>query len=491
MQNSTLHLPGFHLATLRRKPRSAIQKVADERSRLRRHSITQLGDCFSRFIPLKELGHGYSGAFSRRRLYSLTNTFWAFFSQVLDADGGCREVVRKVQAFAAERSMPTPSASTSAYCQARNKLEQTALEAILAHTSRVLEQRGRQNLWKGHRVVVVDGTGVSMPDTPANQAVWPQSARQKPGCGFPQAMICACFCLQSGALLSYRVGNKKSAELPLLRQQLDSFEAGDVFLGDKGFCSYFDVWNLQQRGVDTVVTLARRTPVEAASAIKVLGRDDLLIQWPKPKWNKALSYSHEQWLALPEQLTLRQIKISVQTPGFRVKTFYIVTTLIDARAYSASELADLYYQRWDVELFFRDIKTTMGMDILRCRTPAMVKKEIQMHLIAYNAIRLLMFDAAEKIAKPPRRISFKATIQALRQWEPLLNRSGLKRQERERLINSLYEAIAANLIPERPGRREPRCIKRRKKSFQLLTAPRHQMKECAHRSKYKARASLT
>lgn len=488
MENRTLHLPGLHWPTLRRKPRSSLLKLADQRARVRRHSITQLGDCFTRFIPPKELDHGSCGPFSRRRLYSKTNTFWAFFSQVLDADGGCQEVVRKVQAFAADRSMPAPSASTSAYCQARNKLEPGALENILAHTSRTLQQRGRQRLWKGHRVIVVDGTGVSMPDTPANQNVWPQSGQQKAGCGFPLARICACFCLQSGALLSYRVGNKRSAELLLLRQQWDSFEAGDVFLGDKGFCSYFDVWNFQQRGVDSVITLARRSPVEAASAIKVLGQDDLLIQWPKPKWNKALSYSHEAWLALPDQLTLRQVKVSVNTPGFRVKTFYLITTLTDARAYSASDLADLYFQRWDVELFFRDIKTTMGMDILRCRTPAMVQKELQMHFIAYNAIRLLMFDAAEKAATLPRRLSFKATIQALRQWEPLLNRRDLKRAERERLISSLYHAIAANPITHRPGRREPRCIKRRPKNYQLLSAPRHQMIECLHRSKYKANA---
>lgn len=232
--------------------------------------------------------------------------------------------------------------------------------------------------------------------------------------------------------------------------------------------------------------MAHRTPIEASSAIAVLGQDDLLIQWPKPAWNKALSYSKDEWLLLPDQLTLRQVKVTVNTSGFRTKTFYLVTTLTDAAAYSSAELADLYLQRWDVELFFRDIKTTMGMDILCCRTPAMVEKEILMHLIAYNAIRLLIADAAKEVKQAPRRISFKASIQALRQWEPLFSRADLSDRERRRLMLSLRKTIAANILTERPGRQEPRCLKRRPKPYALLTAPRHQMKEIPHRNKYRA-----
>ena len=246
MKNNSLYLPGFHLSTLRRKPRSAAHKLADSLAHIRRQSISSLGECFGQFIPSKVLENGEAGSFSRRRVFSKTNTFWAFFSQVLDADGGCQEVVRKMQALAASRSLPPPSASTSAYCQARAKLEISELETILSQTARTLHDRGRAERWKDRRVVVVDGTGLSK----------------------------------------------------------------------------------------------------------------------------------EDWQALPEKLTLRQIKVVVDNPGFRVQSFYIVTTLTDAQTYSATDIADPYYQRWDVELFFRDIKTTMGMDILRCRTPAMVRKEI-------------------------------------------------------------------------------------------------------------------
>ena len=405
--------------------------------------------------------------------------FWAFFSQVLDADGGCQEVVRKVQAFAAAKSLPQPSASTSAYCQARQKLDSETLENILQYTA--LQQSSAASI--DRRVVVADGTGVSMPDTARNQTHWPQPSGQKPGCGFPQARICACFDLHTGVLLSHAVGNKKSHELPLLRRQWDTFQSGDIFLGDKGFCSYYDVWQFQQRGIDSVITLARRTPANATNAVKVLGQDDMLVQWPKPKWNKALSYSKEEWELLPEQLTLRQIKVTVDVPGFRVKTFYLITTLLDPLAYSANALADLYYQRWDVELFFRDIKTTMGMDVLRCRDPKMIKKEILMHFIAYNTIRMLMNNAARASGFPARQISFKASVQALRQWEPSLSQPGLKPARRRELMASLQDAIAAKSLQIRPGRHEPRCVKRRPKPFSLLTTARHEMKEVPHRGR--------
>ena len=264
------------------------------------------------------------------------------------------------------------------------------------------------------------------------------------------------------------------------------FKPGDIFLGDKGFCSYYDVDKFQKLGVDSVISLGVRKPVAAASALELLAHNDLLIQWPRPKTNRTLSYCKEEWQALPEQLTLRQIKVVVDNPGFRVQSFYIVTTLTDAQTYSAADIADLYYQRWDVELFFRDIKTTMGMDILRCRTPAMVRQEILMHLIVYNCIRLLMLNAAKESKVSQRRISFKASVQALRQWEPMLNRNDLGMRERQRLMVLLREAIAATIVLSRPGRKEPRCLKQRKKNFQLMTSPRHEMREVPHRGAKRA-----
>jgi len=485
MNNKVLFLP-FHLPGPRRKPRSSQQILAEEIQRLKRKSFSQLGECLGKFIPGQHLRPASSGALSRRRIYSKENTFWAFLSQVLDADGGCKEVVRKLQAFAALKLDKLPSSSTAAYCKARQKLDQATLESVLKHTAESIQTVADPDRLNGRRVIVVDGTGVSMPDTEENQEKWPQQRHQKPGCGFPQAAICACFNLHNGTLISHEVGNKKSHELPMLRKQWNIFKPGDIFLGDKGFCSYYDQSSLKDRDVDSVITLARRIPVTEVEAVKVLGEDDLLIQWNKPVRSKLSSYSQEDWEGMPETLLLRQIKVTVKQPGFRVTSFYIITTLLDAEEYPASEIADLYFQRWDVELFFRDIKTTIGMDILRCKTPEMVNKEILMHLIAYNCIRRLMLEAAKKKDVTLRRISFKGSVQALRQWEPHLNHGKVSRDERTRLIRMLTDSIAGNIAPERPGRSEPRAVKRRPKNYQLLNKPRHEMKEIPHRNKYQA-----
>lgn len=486
MKNTTPMFPGFHLQTLRRKPRSERQKLADKIAVLRQKSFKQIGEIFEKFIPLSQLKPEQTGAMSRRRIFSKENTFWAFLSQIIDSDGGCKEVIRKLQSYVSIKGLKMPSSSTASYCTARMKLDDTMLSKILHYTADRLEEMSQASLFHGRRVIVVDGTGVTMTDTRENQEVWPQSSSQKQGCGFPSARICACFSLESGALLSYAVGNKKSHELQHLRQQGDIFKQGDIFLGDKGFCSYFDQASMKSKGIDSVITLARRAPVRAAKSLKVLGPNDLLIAWPRPKYTAKLSYSKEEWEALPEELPLRQIRVTVNHPGFRTQGFYIVTTLLDAEQYPAEELAELYFKRWDVELFFRDIKTTMGMDVLRCRTPKMVRKEIMMHFIAYNCIRRLMYEAAEEAGIDVRIVSFKGSLQALRSWEPHLNQAMISKAERFRLISDLYEAMTNMPIRQRPGRSEPRCVKRRPKNYQRMTAPRHEMRVIPHRSKYLA-----
>lgn len=485
-RNAMPMLPGFHLWTLRRKPRSAQKKLAEEIALLKQKSFKQIGEVFEKFIPRTLLKPEQVGAMSRRRIFSKENTFWAFLSQVLDADGGCMEVIRKLQSYASIKGVQVPSSSTASYCTARKKLDEQMLSEILDHTADRLEKMSESGLLNNRRVIVVDGTGVSMPDTLANQMVWPQTSAQKPGCGFPTARICACFSLQSGALLSYAIGNKKNHELPLFRKQWKMFKRGDIFLGDKGFCSYFDIANLEKHGVDSVVTLARRAPVSTASSLKKLGSNDLLITWERPTYNIKLSYSKDAWGDLPKKLVLRQIKVRVKYSGFRTQWFHIVTSLLDAKRYPAEELAELYFKRWDVELFFRDIKTTMGLDILRCRTPEMIRKEILMYFIAYNCIRRLMYEAAEEADIEVRVVSFKGSVQALRNWEPHLNQVKISATERFRLISDLYDAMTNTPIRQRPGRSEPRCLKRRPKNYQLLTSPRHEMRESPHRSKYRA-----
>ncbi len=227
----------------------------------------------------------------------------------------------------------------------------------------------------------------------------------------------------------------------------------------------------------------------ARACQKKLGSNDLLISWERPKYAKKLAYSREQWEELPEELTLRQIRVEIKCPGFRKQSFYMVTTLLDATQYPAEELAELYFKRWDVELSFRDLKTTMGMDVLRCQSPEMIRKEILMYFIAYNCIRRLMYEAAEEANIETRVVSFKGSLQALRNWEPHMNQAELSRTEQFRLVSDLYDAITDVPIQQRPGRSEPRCVKRRPKNYQRMTAPRHEMKEAPHRSKYHAKGA--
>jgi hypothetical protein len=478
MQNTTPLFPGFHLQTLRRTPRSPRQKLLDEKAKIKQKTFSELAKYLSHVVPIHHLKMVRSGLMSRRRIYSKENTFWAFFYQVLDADGGCQEVVRKLQAVASIHSKTVPSSSTAAYCQARKNLDLTELEAVLSDMSK--RRLGSSSKLQGRRVIVADGTGISMPDTQANQEVWPQTRAQKIGCGFPQARICACFDLASGMLNSYQIGNKKSHELPLLRKQWAEFDEGDIFLGDKMFCSYYDISRLADQGVDSVVT-SRRKPVIAADSDKILGDDDLLVHWEKPIRSHSTSYTKAQGELLPERLPLRQIKVTVQQKGFRVSSFYIVTTLLDPELYPAEVIADLYLQRWDVEINFRDIKTTMDMDVLRCKTPEMIRKEIVIHFIVYNAIRQLMLESAEFSKTEVRRVSFKASIQAIRQWEPHLIQ--LTRSNKWQLLHQLYQLVAQKVVLKRPGRREPRAMKRRPKNYQRMTKPRHLMQETPHRGK--------
>ncbi len=484
MKNTNLILPGFHLSTLRKKPQTTSQKLAQALDKIKKHSISQLGECFNQFIPSQYLKTNQKGKFSRLRLFSKSNTFWTFFSQVLDVDGGCKEAIKKLQSHMVGKLKKIPSSSSSAYCQARSNMDSESLDKIFNHTTQLTNKAEK---WKSHRVVVVDGTGLSMPDTPANQELYPQQKTQKVGCGFPSARALACFCLFTGTLLSYRLGNKKSHELLLLRDQLKTFSVGDILLADKMFCTFYDIYQLQQSQVDSVITLAKRKPKTSKNALKVLGKDDLLVQWDKPVYTKFTRYSKQDYDKLPEKFTLRQIKVTVKNEGFRVTSFYIITTLLDAQKYTAKEIADLYYQRWDVELFFRDIKTTMGMDVLRCKTPAMVHKEIIMHFIAYNCIRSLMIEAAKQAKVKPRLISFKATLQALRNWQTIINLTGNNVHEIRRLRQTLIDTISKSVLYQQLGRSEPRCLKRRPKPYQLMTQKRSIMRELSHRGKKRAK----
>ncbi len=330
--------------------------------------------------------------------------------------------------------------------------------------------------WCGRRVKVVDGTTVSMPDTAANQRAYPQSHSQKPGLGFPIARVVVLFCLATGAVLEATVGRyqgKQTGEDALFRRLWDEgLMAGDVSLGDRCFSSYFDLAPLKRRGVHSVCRLHQVRPSDYRVGRR-LGKEDHIVIWPKParpEWMDEAIYQ-----TVSDDLEVRIVRIRVEIPGFRTRVLDVVTTLLDADIYTKKDLADLYRRRWEAELHLRSIKVVLGLDVLRCKTPEMVCKELWMGLLGYNVIRAAMAGASRAHGRVPRRVSFKGALQTLQANETALQEG--TPAVRAWLWDILLESIAADEVGHRPNRVEPRARKRRPKPYPLLMVPRDEAKK--------------
>jgi len=478
MASSTPFLKAFGPLLFGRAARGAVGKVK------RVDSLQELYELFGHLFPEQLLATAEEGLNSRERIFTPQVVFWAFVAQVLSPGSACREMVRRIEAWwqgsAAEAAM---SGSTSAYCQARARLDPQVLELIAQHLCWSLERNVLQEeRWLGGRAVkIVDGTNLSMPDTAANQELWPQPTSQQPGCGFPMMKLVGLFSLSSGALLETARGNLHVHETLLLREIWDKLQRGDVVLADRGFCSYGAMASLQARGVDSVMRLHQARPADFRRG-KRLGPDDRLISWSKPAQRTA-AWSEEEFAALPETLTLRLIRLQVAAKGFRTQQVILVTTLTDKELYPADELRELYGKRWQVELHFAQIKTILGMDVLRCKSPEMILREVAIHRIAYNLVRTLMQRAAHLHRVALRRISFKGTLDTVRHWAAVIAAAGKTPRQQETLIDQMLSAIAHDPLPLRPARTEPRARKRRPKNYQLLTQPRHEIGNLPRRNR--------
>lgn len=340
--------------------------------RLRQQSLLHLDQFFGRFLPPALLAQADEGLNSRERVFSLRRTFFGFLYQVLNPDCPCREVVRQIQAlFALHRRGPVDEA-TGGYCQARARLPWDILPRLRCAAAAHAEKARR--LWRGLCVKVVDGTTTSLPDTLKNQRAYPQSGAQKAGCGFPLLRLVGVFSLSTGALLDYAKGDKHQHELGLLQRLLQQFKPGDLVLADRGFSTYTLLALLLGRGVHSLFRLHQARPTDLRKG-KRLGKNDRLFVWDKP-WLRPAYLPRFIWKRIPEQITVRVLRFNLRVPGFRVHSVTLVTTLLDPQKYPAEELAYLYAERWRVELWFRDIKTSMGMEVLRCKSPRMVHKEL-------------------------------------------------------------------------------------------------------------------
>ena len=412
------------------------------------------------------------------RIYSPLVTLWVFLGQVLSADPSCCAAVARLIAHRLSQGQRPCSAETGAYCQARKRLPEGFFSDVARRTGRALETNvDKQWLWKSRRVYVYDGSSVSMPDTPENQRDYPQPDTQKPGLGFPLARIAAVFSLACGAVLDLgicRYAGKGQSELGMLRTLWNTFLPGDVMLADRLMCAWTEMVMLKQRGVESVCRLTSHRTADFRRGER-LGKNDHIVKWLKP--TKPRSIDRETYDALPEFLMIRECRVQIEQRGFRVRTIIVATTLLDPDEFTKNDLTQLYRARWNAELDLKSLKQTLQMDVLRCKTPELVRKEIWTHVLAYNLIRTVMAQAATKHGIEPRSISFKGTVQTLEAFQPVIAMQGERDSTlRNSLYHQLLDAVSVHRVADRPDRYEPRLRKRRPKHYGYLRKPRRDTK---------------
>ncbi len=416
----------------------------------------------------------------RDRVFSPVTTIWGFLGQVLSEDHSCRDAVSRIIAHRAANGITVCSPNTASYCNARSRIRTSVLSTLARQTAEELQTSiADQWKWNGRSVFIVDGSSVSMPDTPKYQRKYPQPPNQKPGLGFPLARIAVLLSLATGACHDLAIApykGKGTGETNLFRRMYDTLKSGDVVLADALFDDYFIACELCNRGIDII---ARAQYERTGSRIVQSRPDGDILVWQRP--NKPRGMTGEQYRSYPKQLLMRQVTVDARDKNNRVKQFKVVTTILD-QSIDGKQIGDLYDRRWDGEVDIRSIKSTMQMDILRCKTPDMVHKEIWTHLLAYNLLRTVMAVAANENDIEPRKVSFKGAKQALTAFAPKIEAA--RPEDRAPLIDAMLTTIAYHRVGNRPGRWEPRARKRRPKPAARLTQPRHIAKLPHNRSKW-------
>jgi hypothetical protein len=440
---------------------------------------------FADVLPAAEVEHALRDEHVtfRDRLFPPLVTLWVFLSQVLDPDHSCRAAVARFLAWRAARGLAPCSADTSAYCKARRRLPEGVLARLTRATGRQAQDQAPPAWrWNGRTVKVADGTTVSMPDTPANRQEFPHSRSQKPGLGFPIARLVVLFSLAVGTALDAALGRylgKQTGETALFHTLHDNLEPGDILLMDRYFGSFWEIALARRRGADVVTRLHQRRTADFRTGRR-LGREDHVVAWAKPArpaWMDEATYA-----SLPPTLAVREVRVRVRQAGFRTRVLVVVTTLLDPEEAPRSDVAVLYRLRWLAELDLRALKQTLQMDVLRCKTPEMVRKEVWAHLLAYNLVRRVMARAAQEAKLLPVQLSFKAAVQAVNAFAGVAWPAGAK--DLEEVWRRLRAVLASQRVGARPNRYEPRARKRRPKEYPLLTVPRDQARARCRSGRY-------
>lgn len=410
-------------------------------------------------------------------IFSTEIVLWAFLAQSLrDGKGAaCSAAVSDIAAYTLQTGQRTPSGDTGDYCRARAKLSLPALRRLVNKSARQLEHNAHDAwLWNGLHPKLVDGFTFTMPDTPENQEAFPQAKTQAAGVGLPIARCCTAISLATACLCDLAIGpyaGKETGENALLRDMLDVFDDNDVAVFDRYYCSFMLLAMLSLRGVKVCTRLHQRRICDFRRGRR-LGPNDHVITWTRPQ--RPAWMSPEMYDQIPQTLTLRELQFEVREPGRRTETLTVVTTLTDAKAYSKEDIAGLYGLRWNVELDIRAIKQTLGLDHVRCKSPEMVRRELWVTLLAYNLIRKVMATSAAVHDKQPRSLGFTFACQTiLASW--MLWSTGTVSNARA-MREMMLAQIAAHQVANRPGRIEPRVLKRRRHRYPLMQRPRDELR---------------
>lgn len=462
-------------------------RTAQAVAQVRAYTLCQLEAALGPWVPTTLFPKAPSQQNSRDRAYTRGRTFWCLLWQSLNPDASGREVVRQLQALFGLEGGPRLSEDDGAYCRAKARLPVGQFAKGLAATAQTADQQAPlRTLLQGRHIKLTDGSALTLADTPANRKSYPPLQSADPR-SFPMMRFVVLFSLCSGAISCLAQGSLAVSELALLASLLPQLAKDDILVGDRGFGCYPLIALLQHTlGVDFIGRTTRR--IDGRRRVKRLAQNDWLIGWeknPRPSpWLSAL-----QWAHLPAQMTLRVVKGSCYQKGFRVRQVTLVTTLLDPRLYPAEEILRAYLRRWRLEMCLDDLKTTLKMDLLRGRSPQMVQKELSTRLIAHNLIRCLMTQAAAEHHVALDRISFKGSLDALRHFSQALARARSRKQRRA-LWDQLLHILAADLVPERPGRREPRAVKRKKRKYPRLNVTRHKFRDYPKRGVRRKNARL-
>lgn len=457
--------------------------ISKHQQSLNHCSYGQFASIFAKILPEDLFNPLLNGSHSRIRLLSLKLTFYLGIHQIFLGNVSCQKMVIHAQAWLSSLKGRAVSLTSSAYCQARRHLPLLWLAQIgqtLIHNWHLTLKPDPRHL--GLRVLVVDGTCFALPDTPANAAQYPYPAGQKPGCGFPIMPVVALFSLASGALVDWIKVTHLISECRFFANLWGRLKPGDLILGDRAYGSFFNITGLAARQVHYLGRLHQKRPFPGAHRQR-LGHHDYLVTWAKPA--KPRHHTLAEWQLVPSTLELRLMQFQVTTPGFRTQQVIICTTLLDPTQYPAEALAVLYGLRWQVELDFRDIKTTMGMDHLACRSPAMIDREFLFLTISYNLVRWLIHEDAVTHDRQISSYSFSNSLAHVSIWAVKLSQD-MSMSECARWHQDFRDTFGDFRHTQRLGRSEPRALKRRPKSFKLMNRPRREMIVEAHRNRYKA-----